>query len=97
VAEMIKQLKTSGLRVDFYHLRTVDGREVDLLLETEAGFYAVEVKQSRSVHAADARHLNGLSDVLDKPLLHAFLVSHDAEVKQFGDRLTALPAPALLS
>ena len=97
VAEMIKQLKTSGLRVDFYHMRTVEGREVDLLVETEAGFYAMEVKQSRSVQSGDARHLKGLSDVLDKPLLHAFLVSNDPETKQFGERLTALPAPALLS
>ena len=97
VAEVIKQVKTAGLRVDFYHLRTVDGREVDLLLETSAGFYAVEVKQSRSVQASDARHLKGLSDLLDKPLLNAFLVSHDPTVKQFGERLTAIPAAALLS
>jgi uncharacterized protein len=97
VAEMIKQVKAAGLRVDFYHLRTVDGLEVDLLLETEQGFYAIEIKQSRSVREGDARHLKGLSALLDKPLLHAFLVSHDPELKQFGNHLTAIPAPALLS
>lgn len=97
VAEMIKQLKTSGLRADFYHLRTADGREVDLLLETADGFYAVEVKQSRSVQVSDARHLKGLPDLLDKPLIHSFLVSQDPEVKALGDNVTAIPAPALLS
>ncbi len=97
VAEVIKQLKTAGLRVDFYHLRTVDGREVDLLLETPDGFYAIEVKQSRSVRATDARHLKGLPELLDKPLIHSFLVSHDPEVKRFGLEVTALPVAALLS
>lgn len=97
VAEMIKQLKTSGLRVDFYHLRTADGREVDLLLETAEGFYAIEVKQSRSVSFSDARHLDGLPDLLDKPLIHSFIVSCDPEVKALGNRVTAIPASALLS
>jgi two-component system phosphate regulon sensor histidine kinase PhoR len=67
------------------------------LLETEQGFYAIEIKQSRSVREGDARHLKGLSALLDKPLLHAFLVSHDPELKQFGNHVTAIPAPALLS
>lgn len=97
VAEVIKQLKTAGLRVDFYHLRTADGREVDLLLETPEGFYAFEVKQSRVVHISDARHLKGLAELLDKPLLHSFLVSNDPVVRPLAERLTALPAVALLS
>ena len=97
VSEMIKQLKTSGMRVGFYHLRTADGREIDLLLETAEGFYAVEVKQSCSVHSSDARHLNGLSDLLDKPLIHSFLVSQDPKVERLDERLTAIPVAALLS
>ena len=97
VAEVIKQLKTAGLRVDFYHLRTVDGREVDLLLETPDGFYAIEVKQSRSVHPPDARHLKGLPELLDKPLIHSFLLSYDPEVKQLGEQITAIPVQAFLS
>ena len=97
VAEVIKQLKTAGLRVDFYHLRTVDGREVDLLLETPDGFFAIEVKQSRSVHPPDARHLKGLPELLDKPLIHSFLLSYDPEVKQLGEQITAIPVQAFLS
>lgn len=97
VAEVIKQLKTADVRVDFYHLRTLDGREVDLLLETADGFYAIEVKQSRSIHSSDARQLKGLPELLDKPLLHAFLVSNDPVVTVLEDRVTAIPASALLS
>lgn len=97
VAEIIKQLKNASLRVNFYHLRTQDGREVDLLLETDQGYYAIEIKQSRMVMPSDARHLNKLSEILDKPLLHAFVVSNDASVKRWGERVTALPAALMLS
>ncbi len=97
IAEMIKQLKNSNLRINLYHLRTANGREVDLLLEIEAGFYAFEIKQSRLVQSSDARHLRGLQDLLDKPLKHAFLVSNDPVVKHFDEHLTAIPVQALLS
>jgi predicted AAA+ superfamily ATPase len=97
VAEVIKQLKNAALRVNFYHLRTQDGLEVDLLLETDQGYYAIEIKQSRMVMPSDARHLKKLSEILDKPLIHAFVVSNDISVKRWGDRLTALPAALMLS
>jgi len=97
VAEVIKQLKNSALRVEFYHLRTQDGREVDLLLETDQGYYAIEIKQTRMAGASDARHLYKLDEILDKPLIHAFVVSNDIAVKELGDRMTALPAALLLS
>jgi hypothetical protein len=46
---------------------------------------------------SDARHLDGLPDLLDKPLIHSFLVSCDPEVKVLANRVTAIPASALLS
>ena len=97
VVEMIKQIKNSGLRVDFYHLRTADGREVDLLLELSDGFYAFEIKQSRSVHASDGRHFKGLSALLDKPLKHAFVVSNDPVARELMEGVSAVPVVALLS
>ncbi|MGH9459680.1 MAG: ATP-binding protein [Vicinamibacteria bacterium] len=44
VAEIYKQVRTAGLAINAYHLRTYDGREVDLLLELESGFVAFEIK-----------------------------------------------------
>ncbi len=44
------------------------------------------------VSAPDARHLRNLEDILDKPVLHAFLLSADPRVHRFGDAITALPA-----
>ena len=45
--EIFKQIKNSALNVSFYHLRTLDNREVDLLLEFDNGYIGIESKQSK--------------------------------------------------
>ncbi len=96
VAEMYKQIKNARLPVSCYHLRTQDGREVDLLLETNEGYLAIEIKQTERAGPSDARHLQGLQDLLDKPLLHAFVLSNDPHTRRLGDNITALHAAAFL-
>ena len=44
VVEICKQLRSQRLPWRPYHVRTHDGREVDLLLEGEHGFAAIEIK-----------------------------------------------------
>ena len=97
VAEIFKQCRTAGLRADFLHLRTHVGREVDLLVETEKGFIAFEIKQSRHVADADARGLRGLEEILDRPLLGSFLLSMDPEVRPLAGGVLAMPAAWALS
>jgi hypothetical protein len=36
-----KQIKSEALEVSLYHLRTLDGREVDLLIELEKRYIAL--------------------------------------------------------
>ncbi len=96
VCEIWKQIKNAELPISFYHLRTFDGREVDLLLETAAGFVGIEVKQAGHVSAVDARHFTDVEQFLDKPFLMGFIVSNDLEIKRFGEKILALPAPWLL-
>jgi uncharacterized protein len=96
VAEIYKQVRASGLRADFYCFRTYDGREVDLLLEMEKGFVAFEIKQSARVSNANARHLRGLADFLDRPLLASLLLSLDPDARQLGDSVIAAPAAWVL-
>lgn len=74
----------------------MDGRRVDLLLELENGYIAIEVKMSAHVSAADAHGIYMiLADLLDKPLLHALVVSNDPQVQQWGNVMT-VPAAWLL-
>jgi len=96
VGEIFKQVRTAALPADLYHLRTHDGLEVDLLIETEAGFTAVEVKASDRVSSQDARHLRNLSALLDKPLLNALVLSMDREVRELGNGILAVPAAWVL-
>ena len=91
ISEVYKQAKNSRLPVTFYHLRTADGREVDLLLEIEAGFIPIEIKMTERVSYGDARHLRRLNDILDKPVLHALVLSNDGRIQKLGEGITAVP------
>jgi len=96
VSEIYKQCKNAGLRIKFYHLRTLDGREVDLLIEREDGYIAIECKQGCSTHKSDAKHLIKLGDILDKPILLSLVVSNDHEIKQLYDTPLVWNVPAAL-
>ena len=97
IAEIYKQLKLINFSGSFYHLRTVDGKEIDLLLELEHGFIAIEVKMSSNIKKSDARHLFNLDTILDKPVIQSFILSNDERIKQFGRNIMALPAAMFLS
>jgi predicted AAA+ superfamily ATPase len=81
VSEVYKQIKNSSLPIDLYHIRSNDGREVDLLLEREDGFIAIECRQTIKASKKDSRHLRGLHEVLDKPLLLSIVVSNDIDLR----------------
>jgi predicted AAA+ superfamily ATPase len=96
VAEIYKQIKTFRLPLSCYHLRTSDGREVDLLLEAEDYFIALEVKLSAHIGRRDLRGFKGLQELLPKPLKYCFILSNDPETRYFGGGVTALHAAYFL-
>jgi predicted AAA+ superfamily ATPase len=97
ISEIYKQAKITNEELFFYHLRTADGREVDLLIETEHGYIAIEIKMSESVRPVDAKHLRGLDEILDKPILHRFIISNDLSSRDLGDGIIAIPAVQFLT
>lgn len=97
VAEIYKQVRNLRLPVDCYHLRTADGREVDLLIETEAGYVPIEIKSKDKVSYKDARHLRRLEEILDKPVLQAMVLSNDPQVRDLGDGVMCFPVGWALS
>lgn len=82
--------------MDFYYLRTSDGREIDILVELENGYIGIECKLSSNVVSSDTRHFNGLQSIIDKPLKLGLVVSMNKKVKTFtcdvGCPVMSLPA-----
>jgi len=97
VGEIYKQTQSIQYPVSYFHLRTADGREVDLLLETERGYIAIEIKTTGKVATPDARHLKDLDSILDKPLIQAFILSEDPVTREISDKILAIPAAMFLS
>lgn len=96
VAEIYKQAKQIETNASFYHLRTSDGKEIDLLIEVQEGYYAFEIKLTEHVQRTDARHLRTLQEILDKPLLRSFVLSNDLNTIDLGDNITAVHAAQFL-
>ena len=90
ISELFKQAKNILSNASFYHLRTLDGKEVDLLVELANGYFAFEIKMASNISKTDARHLLKLEEFLDKPLLHAFVLSNDNTTRQITDKITAV-------
>ena len=97
ISEIYKQANMVNTDLSFYHFRTVDGREVDLLIETEKGYIAIEIKQSQKVRSVDAKHLRNLEDILDKPILHRFVISNDMNSRELKGNVTAISAVQFLT
>ena len=97
VSEIFKQAKVTNEELSFFHLRTTDGREVDLLIETEQGYIAIEIKMSETVRSVDAKHLKNLDEILDKPVLHKFVISNDLNTRDLGNGISAIPAVQFLT
>ncbi|WP_372950842.1 ATP-binding protein [Mariniphaga sp.] len=96
VAELYKQAKSINAQVSFYHLRTHDGKEVDLLIELPEGYLAFEIKLGEKIRKLDAKHLMDLETILDKPLLHGFLLSNDNKFHQLAANVTSMHAASFL-
>lgn len=90
VAEIYKQIQTYKLPYACYHLRTTDGREIDLLLEAADYYIAIEIKSTAHINKTDIRHLVDLQKILNKPLKKCFLLSEDTQTRFFGENIIAM-------
>jgi hypothetical protein len=94
--EIRKALAWSATLASLYHYRTVDGAEVDLVLERGDGAVAaIEVKASASLGAADFQALQTLRSTLGEELVAGVILYAGRETVGFGDRLKASPIEAL--
>ena len=99
VSEIYKQCKNANIQIQLHHLRTSDGREIDLLIERDDGYIAIECKLGEKTQKKDAKHFKALDTILDKPVLLSLVVSNDLEIKKLSDAPAVwnIPAALLLS
>lgn len=95
VGELLKQSTWSATTVGVHHLRSTDGREVDIVLEARDGrVIGIEMKSTTTPRSEDFRWLHDLRDRVDqaKGVFVAGVVFHTGTARlPFGDRLVALP------
>jgi len=94
--ELLKACAYHDHRVEMFHFRTADKREIDFILEDQRGrVVAIEIKASTSPPADAFRTLRWLREQLG-PRFHAGILLHlGAESSSRGEGIYALPLSAL--
>ncbi|MDQ4106007.1 MAG: DUF4143 domain-containing protein [Actinomycetota bacterium] len=94
--ELKKQITWSETRPNLYHFRIQAGREVDLVLEDDAGrLVGVEVKSAATASAGDFRGLRTLADTTGDRFRRGILLYTGRESVPFGEKMHALPVSSL--
>ena len=96
VNELIKQSHWAKNDYRVGHFRSREGSEVDAVVELPHGIVAVEVKTTSAPKTSHFRHLKQLRDSLGDEFLGGVVVN-TGRAAQAGDRLWAVPVPALWS
>lgn len=58
---------------------------------------AIEIKKSKAIRGVDAKHLKGLDEILDKPILNKIVLSNDLNNRDLGNNILAIPAVKFLT
>ena len=91
IDQVITALQQSGRRYDAWHLRTADGREVDLVLKVGAELWAVEAKLTTRPTRGHLARLNECADLIDAD--RRFLVTRQPGFIRSGNQtLCDLPS-----
>jgi uncharacterized protein len=94
--ELRRQASRGDGNVSFYHFRTKDGVEVDLVLESGSSEIAgVEIKASATVTKSDFRGLTKLRDAHGDHFACGVVLYDGDSIVSFGDSLFAVPLHAL--
>lgn len=95
-SELRRQLSWAEAEVDIFHWRDREGAEIDLVLEASDGrVIGIEVKAGQTPRADWFRWLSRMRETLGDRFVAGIALYAGAQVVPFGDRLHAVPIPAL--
>lgn len=93
--ELMKQLTVTADGT-LHHFRTVDGKEVDFVVERRNGrLLGIEVKATSNVTAADFAGLQALKTQAGRDFVRGIVLHMGQDTLSFGDDLFAVPLAAL--
>ncbi len=96
VQEIAKQLTWSTTRATQYHLRTVSGTEVDIVLEAASGeLVGIEIKASQTINTDDFKGLKALQELCPDKFKRGIVLYGGQDPLPFGPNMFALPIQTL--
>lgn len=96
VSELKKAGTWSTTKPMFYHFRTTDGKEVDIILENRAGqIIAIEIKGSDTVGVNDFKGIKYLQEKVPDRFIKGIVLYTGSQMVPFGNNLFAIPIPYL--
>ncbi len=96
LSELKKQATWSKRKVNLYYFRTLDGIEVDIVIEDQAGkIVAIEIKSSETVTAHDFKGLKYLADEYKDRFVKGIVLYAGLDTVPFGKNLFAWPIVSL--
>ena len=90
--ELLKIMTFGGDKMDLFHFRTSDNKEVDFVLEKSNGqLSAIEVKKSDNVSKSDFKGLEELQRITGNDFVCGVVLYRGKDVVPFGQNLWAVP------
>ena len=80
ISEIIKIIKQLEENCNIYHLRSKDGREIDLLLEIKDKIFAFECKVRGIPNKHDARHLKNIEGIFKGEIAGKFIIHNGDKI-----------------
>ncbi len=97
VSETVKYMKTIRNNAGLYYYRTRSGMEIDLIIETQYGLIAIEIKNRDTVVQSDFSSIKKLAAVAGKQWVGGIVAYRGNKIEKFGNNLWAVPSSRLLS
>lgn len=92
VMEIVKSYTNSGIEPPLYFFRDSDGHEIDLLITTNSSIYPIEIKQTASPSARDARNFRALRAPKDIKIEEGTIICNCEFPTPLSATVTAIPS-----
>ncbi len=93
--ELSAHIETAQSETRMFHLRDRDGKEVDIVLESEGRIVGIEIKSSSVISHDDARGLMWLRDRVGDSFVGGAVLSSSSVPFQLNEHVWSLPLSAL--